>query len=122
MYLTPPHSRSYGFHSDVMDAFMVQLAGAKSWKVCDKPTWMSPGVDTHDPKKLNASCKEVEMKGGDVMYVPYGTLHLATTFSEFSMHLTVNIERQYYVWLALFLAMLHKAVTWFCFSSVVFLN
>ena len=27
MYLTPPHSQSYGMHSDVMDAFMVQLGG-----------------------------------------------------------------------------------------------
>ena len=33
MYLTPPHSRSYGFNSDVMDVFMVQLDGSRTWKV-----------------------------------------------------------------------------------------
>ncbi|CAK8992307.1 unnamed protein product [Durusdinium trenchii] len=110
MYLTPPYSQSYGFHSDVMDAFMVQLAGSKLWKLCDVPSWMSLSEDENDPKKLNASCEEIQMKGGDVMYVPYGTLHQASTSSDFSMHLTVNIERQYYVWLAVIFAMMHKAV------------
>jgi len=111
MYLTPPHSRSYGLHSDVMDAFMVQLEGSKAWKVCDVTSWMAPEL-TFDkvPSKLNASCDEIIMQQGDVMYLPYGTLHQASTSSDYSMHLTVNIERQYYVWLALFFAMIHKVV------------
>ena len=44
------------------------------------------------------------------MYLPFGTLHQASTDSDFSMHLTVNLERQFYVWQALFLAMIHKAL------------
>lgn len=109
MYLTPPHSQSYGMHSDVMDAFMVQLGGSKSWKVCDVTSWMAPG-ERYDqlPLKLNGTCEEVLMQQGDVMYLPYGTLHQASTSSDYSMHLTVNIERQYYVWLALIFAMIHK--------------
>ncbi|CAJ1335099.1 unnamed protein product [Effrenium voratum] len=110
MYFTPPHSRSYGLHSDVMDAFMVQLAGAKTWRVCDAPSWRAPNLDPEQAlQKLNASCDTITMRGGDVMYLPYGTLHQATTYSDFSMHLTVNLERQYYVWLALIIAMMHKA-------------
>ena len=109
MYLTPPHSRSYGMHSDVMDAFMVQLAGSKTWKVCDVTSWMAPG-ESYDqvPIKLNGTCQEVMMQKGDVMYLPYGTLHQASTAADLSMHLTVNIERQYYVWLALIFGMIHK--------------
>ncbi len=111
MYLTPPHSRSYGLHSDVMDAFMVQLEGSKAWKVCDVTSWMAPELAFDKvPTKLNASCDEIIMQQGDVMYLPYGTLHQASTSSDYSMHLTVNIERQYYVWLALFFAMIHKVV------------
>lgn len=111
MYLTPPHSRSYGLHSDVMDAFMVQLEGSKAWKVCDVTSWMAPELaDDKVPSKLNASCDEIIMQQGDVMYLPYGTLHQASTSSDYSMHLTVNIERQYYVWLALFFAMIHKVL------------
>eukprot|EP00438_Fugacium_kawagutii_P024508 Skav231359 [mRNA] locus=scaffold1586:339336:341615:+ [translate_table: standard] len=109
MYLTPPHSQSYEIHSDVMDAFMVQLGGAKSWKVCDVTSWMAPG-ERHDqvPLKLNGTCQEILMQKGDVMYLPYGTLHQASTSANYSMHLTVNVERQYYVWLALIFAMIHK--------------
>ena len=111
MYLTPPHSRSYGLHSDVMDAFMVQLEGSKAWKFCDVTSWMAPELAFDKvPAKLNASCDEIIMQQGDVMYLPYGTLHQASTSSDYSMHLTVNIERQYYVWLALFFAMIHKVV------------
>ena len=96
-------------HSDVMDAFMVQLGGSKSWKVCDVTSWMAPR-ERYDqlPLKLNGTCEEVLMQQGDVMYLPYGTLHQASTSSDYSMHLTVNIERQYYVWLALIFAMIHK--------------
>ena len=109
-YLTPPYSKSYGLHADVMDAFMVQLAGRKLWKVCDVTGWMAPGVPFDKvPGKLNATCDEIEMKGGDVMYLPYGTLHQASTSSELSMHLTVNVERQFYAWLSVLLAMMHKA-------------
>ena len=111
MYLTPPHSRSYGLHSDVMDAFMVQLEGSKAWKVCDVTSWMAPELAFDKvPSKLNASCDEIIMQQGDVMYLPYGTLHQASTSSDYSMHLTVNIERQYYVWFALFFAMIHKVL------------
>lgn len=111
MYLTPPHSHSYGLHSDVMDAFMVQLSGRKEWTVCDVPSWMAP---RQLPEKIlenfNVSCSNVTLQGGDVMYLPFGTLHRANTDSDFSMHLTVNLERQFYVWQALFLAMIHKAL------------
>ncbi|CAE7299057.1 unnamed protein product [Symbiodinium sp. CCMP2456] len=111
MYLTPPHSRSYGLHSDVMDAFMVQLSGRKEWTVCDVPSWMAPGQPPDEIlKNFNVSCSNVTLQGGDVMYLPFGTLHRANTYSDFSMHLTVNLERQFYVWQALFLAMIHKAL------------
>eukprot|EP00439_Symbiodinium_sp_Y106_P036327 s1433_g4.t1 len=111
MYLTPPHSRSYGLHSDVMDAFMVQLSGRKEWTVCDVPSWMAPRQPPDKIlKNFNVSCSNVTLQGGDVMYLPFGTLHQASTDSDFSMHLTVNLERQFYVWQALFLAMIHKAL------------
>ena len=83
--------------------------GRKVWTVCDVPSWMAPKQPPQEIlKNFNVSCSNVTMQGGDVMYLPFGTLHQATTFSDFSMHLTVNLERQFYVWQALFLAMIHK--------------
>lgn len=110
MYLTPPHSKSYGVHHDVMDAWMVQLQGSKVWKVCGpNPTpWRNTVMDS---KMLNETCQEVWMRGGDVMYLPFNTLHQATTTSQLSMHLTVNVERQYFIWATLIVAVLHKVVS-----------
>lgn len=50
------------------------------------------------------------MRGGDVMYLPFLTMHKATTQDELSAHLTVNIERQYFVWSTLLLAALNKVL------------
>lgn len=108
MYLTPPHSMSYGLHNDVMDAWMVQLQGSKTWKICGRnPAPWNPQIREQE---LTGTCPEVTMRGGDVLYLPFHTLHQAKTGDELSMHLTVNVERQYYVWATLLIAVLHKVV------------
>ncbi|CAK0911921.1 unnamed protein product, partial [Prorocentrum cordatum] len=81
MYLTPPYSHSYGLHSDVMDAFMVQLVGRKHWLACS-----------------GENCTSVDTENGDVLYLPMRARHSAWTSGELSAHLTVNVERQFYVW------------------------
>merc|ERR1719498_2338014 len=69
---------------------MIQLHGWKNWSVCDRFV---------ERKKYNSKlCKNVTLKGGDVMYVPFRTNHYAWTESELSSHLTVNVERHHYVW------------------------
>lgn len=105
MYLTPPRSKSYGLHKDVMDAWMVQLVGSKHWTVCAPQQF-----EMQDGTSQDSECQEVIMQGGDVMYLPFSTLHKATTQSNLSAHLTINIERQYYVWATFIIAMLHKTI------------
>jgi len=83
MYLTPPYSKSYGLHADVMDAFMVQLVGSKHWTACERD---------------GSNCTDTTLVKGDVLYLPMGSQHKAWTTDELSAHLTVNIERQFYVW------------------------
>ena len=86
-------------------------SGRKLWTVCDVPSWLAPNKQPADIlESSNASCVNVTLQGGDVMYLPFGTLHRASTDVDLSMHLTVNLERQFYVWHALFLAMIHKAL------------
>ena len=59
MYLTPPHSRSDGLHSDVMDAWkMVQLESSKTWKI-DGWHLRYPLIRL----KLNGSCEVVMQQG-----------------------------------------------------------
>jgi len=90
MYLTPPLSQSYNYHLDVMDAWMIQLHGEKKWSMCDRFT---------SRKKYSADvCTNYTMNDGDVMFVPFRTIHYAWTEEQLSSHLTVNVERQHYVW------------------------
>eukprot|EP00928_Gymnodinium_smaydae_P011761 TRINITY_DN14308_c0_g1_i1.p1 TRINITY_DN14308_c0_g1~~TRINITY_DN14308_c0_g1_i1.p1 ORF type:complete len:546 (-),score=141.87 TRINITY_DN14308_c0_g1_i1:37-1653(-) len=93
MYLTPPYSHSYGLHADVMDAFMVQLVGRKKWKACDRE---------------GRNCSDMELSNGDVLYLPMGAKHSAWTGHELSAHLTVNVERQFYVWGSFFQALANR--------------
>lgn len=95
MYLTPPFSSSYGVHSDVMDAWMLQIEGSKEWSICEPRNYIMTASSVND-KTLN--CTSVTMRRGDAMYVPFGTLHRASTVAELSSHLTVNVERQCYTW------------------------
>eukprot|EP00746_Dinoflagellata_sp_MGD_P067945 gnl/MRDRNA2_/MRDRNA2_28041_c0_seq1.p1 gnl/MRDRNA2_/MRDRNA2_28041_c0~~gnl/MRDRNA2_/MRDRNA2_28041_c0_seq1.p1 ORF type:complete len:526 (+),score=74.41 gnl/MRDRNA2_/MRDRNA2_28041_c0_seq1:35-1579(+) len=94
MYLTPPFSFSYGLHCDVMDAWMVQLSGSKEWTVCNPRGYIH---DEGFSSKLT-ECSNVTMQGGDILYVPFGTMHQAWTSDQLSSHLTINIERQCYTW------------------------
>jgi len=90
MYLTPPYSHSYGLHHDVMDAYMVQLVGSKHWQACDSRA---------------KNCTALRLSEGDVLYLPMGAKHQAWTGGELSAHLTVNVERQFYVWGSILQAM-----------------
>jgi len=93
MYLTPPYSHSYGLHKDVMDAFMVQLVGSKRWTACDS---------------VGRNCSDLTTAHGDVLYLPMGAKHSAWTTNELSAHLTVNVERQFYVWGSIFQALVPR--------------
>lgn len=105
MYLTPPHSQSYTLHCDVMDAFMVQLSGSKTWRICEERNYRSAPASEYKGK-----CQDVTLRGGDVLYLPFNMMHHAVTTDELSSHLTVNIERQYYVWATLIVAAVHKVL------------
>ena len=112
MYLAPPYSMSYGYHNDEMDAFIVQIAGEKKWQLCtrvfsrrDQANFQS---DRNGDGVIPKGCTEVTMKGGDVLYVPFGTMHHVASATELSSHLTVNVERQFHTWASLLRAAMTK--------------
>jgi bifunctional lysine-specific demethylase and histidyl-hydroxylase NO66 len=62
-YLTPPVAQGLNLHGDPHDVFAVQTHGVKRWVVepPDEPRW------------------ELELRPGDVLYLPAGTRHAAQT-------------------------------------------
>lgn len=70
-YLSPPTAAALAPHSDRHDVFVVQLEGSKSWEV--------EGMGS------------VELVAGDVLYMPTGCTHGATTTHRHSLHLTLGV-------------------------------
>ena len=92
-YITPPASQGLAVHHDTHDVFVLQLAGGKHWDVYEPavelplPTqkWVK---DTHQPGPQVLS---VDLAPGDVLYIPRGFAHSATSGDEVSAHLTVGL-------------------------------
>jgi len=55
------------------------------------------------------TCQNITTQGGDVIYVPFHTMHQVKTGDQLSAHLTVNVERQYFIWATLMIAVAHKS-------------
>jgi bifunctional lysine-specific demethylase and histidyl-hydroxylase NO66 len=75
-YLTPPVAQGLDLHGDPHDVFAVQTHGVKRWVVeaSGQPRW------------------ELELRPGDVLYLPAGTRHAAQTIDQPSLHLTIGVR------------------------------
>jgi hypothetical protein len=117
LYLTPPSQQGLLWHSDKSDAFILQLEGSKIWNVCERvlPNLnneafgevmpFSSALASEDASlgQLIESCKTIEMKKGDILYLPAGFVHRATASSKskvHSLHATVGLCRTHhqYAW------------------------
>src|SRR6185369_16459005 len=77
-------------HSDPSDVYVIQLAGSKHWQVWPTPPVRRMGVDReYGPDELPEPILDVVLRAGDVLYLPYGTPHVAAAKEETSLHLTV---------------------------------
>jgi ribosomal protein L16 Arg81 hydroxylase len=92
-----PGSEGFGLHFDGHEVFVIQIAGAKRWVILP-PTLESPlggseseGVkDT--PPPLSEQYLTVDLRVGDVLYVPKGHWHRTEAIDGPSLHLTIGIS------------------------------
>jgi bifunctional lysine-specific demethylase and histidyl-hydroxylase NO66 len=77
-YLTPPVAQGLHLHADQHDVFAVQTHGSKRWVV-------------HPPDE---DAWDLELRPGDVLYLPAGTRHAAQTRDDASLHLTIGVRTQ----------------------------
>ena len=76
-YITPPNSQGFDVHRDDHDVLVLQVSGAKHWVVF--------GRESDDV------LIDQDIERGDVLYIPKGFPHAATTGRSASAHLTVGI-------------------------------
>ena len=96
-YLSPPAAHGLDLHYDLHDVFVVQLEGAKRWRVWD------PLERTRDPVRgapkpaplsfdeLGEPRLDLTLRTGDCLYLPRGHPHAAETVDAGSAHLTIGI-------------------------------
>jgi ribosomal protein L16 Arg81 hydroxylase len=84
VYVTGPNAQGFAAHQDEHDVFVLQTHGAKCWRIYDKP---APGVPLTDAALLH----DVELRQGDMLYMPTGFPHAAATSGEYSIHVTVGV-------------------------------
>mmetsp|Transcript_56649 Transcript_56649/g.90008 ORF Transcript_56649/g.90008 Transcript_56649/m.90008 type:complete len:412 (-) Transcript_56649:221-1456(-) len=104
VYLTPPNSFAVRLHNDDQDVFLLQVWGKKHWTIRNAPTLLPYteemlGKDELVPPELVGDpIMSFDMQAGDVLYIPRGFLHEASTSAEPSLHITVTMPTSDYCW------------------------
>lgn len=94
IYVTPGGAaQGLKTHYDTHDVFVLQIAGAKRWRIYDMPIERPfRGQDfTPDEYTPGELTMEFELRPGDMVYVPRGVMHDAISTDEDSCHITLGL-------------------------------
>jgi ribosomal protein L16 Arg81 hydroxylase len=115
LYWTPPDSQGLRAHWDGHDVLVLQIAGSKRWRLYDPPVALptdlpptfafergrpisTPGSfrqwSTQPPAEAfgpEAPAREIELRAGDLLYLPRGHGHEARTGETLSIHVTLGL-------------------------------
>jgi hypothetical protein len=96
LYLTPATSQGFGMHFDDHDVFILQLEGAKVWKLYSESPVSLPLLGTSKLRFKEIKEQEpqavLDLNAGDMLYIPRGQVHEAFANDSFSLHLTVAVD------------------------------
>lgn len=93
-YLSPPRSAGFTPHYDHHDVLVLQLRGAKTWRLFGDTAMAPQRMQRREPVAAAQLPPpgEVRLDAGDVLYLPRGRIHAAETGAQPSIHLTVGIH------------------------------
>lgn len=91
LYLTSPLSQTLEAHYDLHDVIVLQLYGSKKWTIA--PSDQLPSQ--HESHDLNHLLEEqgqsLDLKQGDLLYLPRGFAHKAIAGSKGSCHIAIGV-------------------------------
>lgn len=91
-FLTPAGTQGFTPHHDPVDLFIIQLEGTKYWKLWRPPPGRRGQIQLYKESDLGEPVIEVTLQPGDVLYLPYGTPHVAVAQDQVSLHLSVMVR------------------------------
>ena len=94
VYITAGQTTGFPPHYDTHEILFLQIAGKKLWRIYE-PTIRLPDVSQPcEPKSFRPGPQiaEIELRAGDLLYLPRGYGHAATTSESHSAHVTVGIH------------------------------
>lgn len=99
VYLTPPNSQGFAPHYDDIEAFVLQIEGAKKWKVYQPRNHQEQlarvSSENFSQDDIEAPLLEVTLEAGDMLYFPRGFIHQAETIEgKHSLHITVSMYQK----------------------------
>jgi Cupin superfamily protein len=82
---------AYRGHLDTSDVLVVQLAGAKRWKVHQRqqPRWVE--LNELEPAKMGPVQADFVMRPGDALFVKSFSPHIVETAADYSLHMAFDI-------------------------------
>lgn len=100
IYITPHNSQGFAPHYDDHDVFIMQTTGTKVWRLYNTPIELPSPKQPHckikDKYELGEPTFEVELKPGDLLYIPRGLIHDAVTTDTASVHITLGLHPNYW--------------------------
>jgi ribosomal protein L16 Arg81 hydroxylase len=98
-YITPPQNQGFAAHYDNHDVFVLQVAGAKRWRIHEpvlrdplpEQNWEQRG-DHVRARAAEPALIDTVLETGNALYLPRGYLHSAGALGEVSIHLTVGVH------------------------------
>ena len=94
LYVTPPGGQGFAGHVDDTGVFILQIFGAKHWRYghaqVSRP--VRGGEHSAAPEGWEADAQEATLTAGDLLYLPRGVAHAASTSAEGSLHVTLTIS------------------------------
>lgn len=96
VYATPPRAQGFAPHFDDHDVLVLQVRGVKTWHVHLSSPLVPPERFRQrdravDPAALGEP-ERIEMRPGDILYLPRGRVHAAETQGGASVHLTIGFH------------------------------
>jgi ribosomal protein L16 Arg81 hydroxylase len=93
VYVTPAGGQGFAPHYDMHDVFVAQVHGEKHWRIAGQPYLLPLKGQPYDKSRPEPHPdQEFDLRAGDLLYLPRGTVHWATANEHTSAHVTIGVH------------------------------